>query len=322
MVFSIVMFALGFVLLIKGGDWFVDGAVGLAGKLHLPEMLIGATIVSIGTTLPEVMVSAQAALEHNSGISYGNAIGSIICNTSLIAAVSIALKPMAVKKRTLYVPVLAFFISAAVYTCIAAINGGFDRIHGLLLLAMFALYMVLSLTQMKRSGDLETTEETPSEDQTSIFRLLVLLVFGAAAIAVGARLLVDHGTVIAGALGVPDSVIGLTMVALGTSLPELVTAVTSVMKGYSSLSVGNIIGANLFNLVLVSGTAITISPFALPAGKTIMGRNASLCIDIPVMFAAMLILCLPALVKGKLYRWQGILLLCIYAAFTVFQFAF
>ena len=322
MVFSIVMFALGFVLLIKGGDWFVDGAVGFANKLHLPEMLIGATIVSIGTTLPEVMVSAQAALEHNSGISYGNAIGSIICNTSLIAAVSIALKPTAVKKRTLYVPVLAFFVSAAVYTCIAAINGGFDRIHGLLLLAMFVLYMVISLTQMKRSGDLETAEETPPEDQTSILRLLIMLACGAAAIAVGARLLVDHGTVIASALGVPDSVIGLTMVALGTSLPELVTAATSVIKGYNSLSVGNVIGANLFNLVLVSGTAITISPFALPAGKTIMGRNASLCIDIPVMFAAMLILCLPALVKGKLYRWQGILLLCIYAAFTVFQFAF
>ena len=120
----------------------------------------------------------------------------------------------------------------------------------------------------------------------------------------------------------PDSVIGLTMVALGTSLSELVTAITSYLKGYSSLSLGNIIGANLFNLVLVSGVAITISPFALPAGKTIMGHNASLCIDIPVMFTVMLILSLPTLIKGKIYRLQGIVLLCIYAAFTIFQFAF
>ena len=325
MTISILLFALGLVLLIKGGDWFVDGAVGIANRLHLPEVVIGATIVSIGTTLPEVMVSAQAAMEHNSGISYGNAIGSIICNTSLIAAVSIVLKPMAVKKRPLFVPVFAFFISAVVYTCIAAFNGGFDRIHGILLLCMFAAYILLVIIQMKRAGDLETSGDAAkkqSDIPTNPVQMISLLVMGAVAIAVGARLLVDHGTIIAAALGVPDSVIGLTMVALGTSLPELVTAITSYLKGYSSLSLGNIIGANLFNIVLVSGTAITISPFALPAGKTIMDHNASLCIDIPVMFTVMLILSLPTLIKGKIYRIQGIVLLCIYAAFTIFQFAF
>ena len=130
----------------------------------------------------------------------------------------------------------------------------------------------------------------------------------------------NNGTIIAAALGVPDSVIGLTMVALGTSLPELITAITSLMKGHSALSLGNIIGANLFNIVLVSGAAISISPFALPAEKMIMGMNSSLIIDIPVMFGVMLLLCVPALLKEKLYRWQGILLLCIYAAFTIYQF--
>ena len=148
----------------------------------------------------------------------------------------------------------------------------------------------------------------------------MLLIVGAVLIAVGANLLVENGTKIAAALGVPDSVIGLTMVALGTSLPELVTAITSLAKGHGALSLGNVIGANIFNLVLVSGLAITISPFAVPAEKMLMGMNASLLVDIPVMFAVMAILTLPTLAKGELKRWQGILLLCIYAAFTVFQF--
>ena len=149
-----------------------------------------------------------------------------------------------------------------------------------------------------------------------------MLVVGAAAIAVGANLLVDNGTKIAAALGVPDSVIGLTMVALGTSLPELVTAITALVKKRSALSLGNIIGANLFNIVLVSGMAISLSPFAIPSEKTLAGMNASLLVDLPVMFAVMALLCLPTLRKGKLRRWQGIALLAIYAAFTVFQFAF
>jgi cation:H+ antiporter len=152
-------------------------------------------------------------------------------------------------------------------------------------------------------------------------KLILLLVVGAALIAVGAKLLVENGTLIAQALGVPESVIALTFVALGTSLPELVTAITSLVKGHSALSLGNVIGANLFNIVLVSGAAITISPFAIPAEKTIAGGiNSSLVIDLPVMLAVMAILCVPALIKGRLKRWQGVLLLCVYAAFTVYQF--
>ena len=147
-----------------------------------------------------------------------------------------------------------------------------------------------------------------------------MLVVGAALIAVGARLLVDNGTLIAAALGVPESVIALTFVALGTSLPELVTAITSLVKGHGSLSLGNIIGANLFNLVLVSGLSITLAPFGIPEGSTIAGMNASLVLDIPVMFFVMCLLTIPALLKGRLYRAQGIILLCMYAAFCAIQF--
>ena len=147
------------------------------------------------------------------------------------------------------------------------------------------------------------------------------LVLGAVLIAVGANLLVDNGTLIAQALGVPESVIALTFVALGTSLPELVTAVTSLVKGHSDLSLGNIVGANVFNLVLVSGMSITLAPFTIPQSATLFGINSSLVLDLPVMLAVMLIQTVPALVKGKLNRAQGILLLAIYAAFCAVQFA-
>ena len=149
---------------------------------------------------------------------------------------------------------------------------------------------------------------------------LVLLVVGAALIAVGADLLVEHGTIIAQFLGVPETVIALTFVALGTSLPELVTTITSLKKGHASLGIGNVIGANVFNLVLVSGVAVTLAPFEVPVGKLLLGHNASLVLDIPLMLIVMLLLCVPALTRKKLERWQGILLLCIYAAFCLFQF--
>ena len=163
-------------------------------------------------------------------------------------------------------------------------------------------------------------EHVEEEELIPLSKTLILLVAGAAVIAVGANLLVDNGTLIAQALGVPESVIALTFVALGTSLPELVTAITSLIKGHSDLSVGNVVGANVFNLVLVSGMSITLAPFTIPQSATLFGINSSLVLDLPVMLAVMLILTVPALVKGKLNRAQGILLLAIYAAFCAVQF--
>lgn len=320
----ILLFLLGFLLLIKGGDWFVDGATGIAHRFRLPELLIGATVVSIGTTLPEVMVSTLAAVEGNGGIAYGNAIGSIICNTSLIAALTMAIRPGKVDSRSLRLPVAFFLGAAAFYSVIAYAFGRFDRWAGIILLCAFVCYMALTIRQMKLHPDLTPVEdagekEEPAKERSMLMEI-VLLVVGAACIAVGANLLVDNGTILAAAMGVPDAVIGLTMVALGTSLPELVTAITALAKGHSALSLGNIIGANLFNLVLVSGLAVTINPFQVPAERLVAGINSSLVIDIPVMFLVMLIMCVPALKNGKLRRWQGVTLLGIYAAFTIGQF--
>lgn len=336
MIKAVILFIVGLVLLIKGGDWFVDGATGIAERFHVPELLIGATVVSIGTTLPEVMVSANSALSGHGEIAYGNALGSIICNTALIAAITVAVRPGKVDKKTLRVPVLFFFAAMIIYAIGAYIRGSFERPLGIVLLCIFAVYMFILIRQAlseMRSGSTVREEnkdssgsdkEDTEKKEKPLWKDALLLVVGAAFIAVGADLLVDNGTIIAQMMGVPESVIALTFVALGTSLPELVTAITSLAKGHGALSLGNVCGANLFNLVLVSGLSVTLSPFGLPSGKTVnIGgnlMNASLVIDLPVSTMVMVILTIPALVKGELKRWQGISLLATYAGFCAFQF--
>lgn len=317
MLVPVLLFIIGLLFLIKGGDWFVDGASALARRFRLPELLIGATVVSIGTTLPEVMVSTMSALSGHGEIAYGNAIGSVICNAALIAAITIAVRPGKVDSKTLKTPVAFFFAAAAVYCIAAYVFGRFTRIMGLIMLAMFVAYMIANVMQMKNAPT-ETNED--AEEKMSLVKTLLLLVLGAALIAVGANLLVDNGTLIAQAIGVPESVIALTFVALGTSLPELVTAITSLVKGHSDLSLGNVVGANVFNLVLVSGVSVTLAPFTIPQSSTLFGINSSLVLNLPVMLAVMLILTVPAFVKGKLNRAQGIVLLAVYAAFCVVQF--
>ncbi len=342
----IIWLIVGLALLIKGGDWFVDGASGIARRFHLPEILIGATVVSIGTTLPEVMVSAGAAAQGSGEIAYGNAIGSIICNTSLIAAITIAIKPGPAARKSMTMPVAFFFGASAIYCAVSYFYGTFSRTIGLILLATFAIYMVSTVLRMKktaasietvqleeqvgaliseaeleaRSGEDHTVESKEEGTKDSLFKDILMLVVGAVVIAIGASLLNENAQTIARECGVSEKVIGLTIVALGTSLPELVTAITSLIKGHGSLSLGNIIGANLFNLVLVSGTAITINPFDVPVSGYIGGVNSSLVLDIPIMLAVMLIMTVPTMIKQKLSRWQGILLLGIYFSYITLLF--
>mgnify|MGYP004594539969 CR=1 FL=1 len=316
MLIPVLLFIVGLLFLIKGGDWFVDGASALARRFHLPELLIGATVVSIGTTLPEVMVSTMSALSGHGEIAYGNAIGSVICNAALIAAITIAVRPGKVDPKTLKTPVCFFYAAAAIYCIVAYCFGRFPRALGFIMLGMFAAYMIVNVMQMKNAP----AEPAEDVEEMPLAKTLLLLVVGAVLIAVGANLLVDNGTLIAQAMGVPESVIALTFVALGTSLPELVTAITSLVKGHSDLSLGNVVGANVFNLVLVSGVSVSLAPFTIPQSSTLFGINSSLVLDLPVMLLVMLILTVPALLTGKLSRAQGIILLAIYAAFCVVQF--
>ena len=340
--------------------------------------MVGATVVSIGTTLPEVMVSTTGALAGSGAMAYGNAIGSIICNTSLIAAISIAVNPGPVNVKSMKTPAIFFFASAALYCLAAYLLGEFPQWMGFVMLAIFVCYMLLTVRNGLKNPDAAAEEEEEEESTgmpwagiiligvvallialsgsffaempmwfaaimaviavgfllfgSKIFKVsevdrklwmeLILLVAGAGIIAVGADLLVEHGQIIALELGVPETVVALLFVALGTSLPELVTTITSLKKGRASLGVGNVIGANVFNLVLVSGVAVSLAPFAVPAENTLLdtGLNLSLVFDIPVMLLVMSLMIFPALAKKKLGRWQGIVLLGLYAAFCVLQF--
>ena len=321
MFLSVVLFAVGLVLLIYGGDWFVDGATGIAKRFHLPDIVVGATVVSIGTTLPEVMVSTTGALQGSGAMAYGNAIGSIICNTALIAAISIVCNPGPVNTQSMKTPAFFFFFASAIY-CMAAYGlGTFPRWLGFVMLCVFAVYMFLTVRNGLRNPD-AAAEEAEDAKEKKLWQELLLLVGGAAIIAIGADLLVEHGQIIALGLGVPATVVALLFVALGTSLPELVTTITSLRKGRASLGVGNVIGANIFNLVLVSGVAVTLAPFDVPVENTLLntGLNLSLVFDIPVMLAVMSLMVFPALLNKKLSRWQGVTLLGIYAAFVVLQF--
>ena len=378
MLVSILLFAVGLVLLIKGGDWFVEGSTGIAKRFNLPDIVVGATVVSIGTTLPEVMVSTTGALAGSGAMAYGNAIGSIICNTALIAAISIAVNPGPVNVRSMKTPAIFFFCSAALYCLAAYLLGEFPQWMGFVMLAIFVCYMLLTVRNGLKNPDAAAGEEEEeesagiswagmiligavswlivlsgsffeempvwfaavmaviavgfllfggkvfkaSEADRKLWMDLILLAAGAGIIAVGADLLVEHGQVIALGLGVPETVVALLFVALGTSLPELVTTITSLRKGRASLGVGNVIGANVFNLVLVSGVAVSLAPFAVPAENTLLntGLNLSLVFDIPVMLIVMSLMIFPALAKKRLGRWQGIVLLGIYAAFCVLQF--
>lgn len=317
-------FLVGLILIIKGGDFFVDSAVHIAKKFRVSEIIIGATIVSIGTTLPETMVSTGAALKGISSISYGNAIGSIICNTAFICAISIICKPMKVDREPIIIPTIFFFFSAIVYVINVVLFRRMSRLLGIFLFIVFVVYMVQNVLSAKKARKkLEKEIENIDEEKSQkIIVDLIILVITGGMIAIGADLLVDNGVIIARNLHVPETVIALTMVALGTSLPELVTAINALMKGHSSLSLGNIIGANLFNIVLVSGLSITLSPFSLPDGKLILGLPSSILVDIPIMLVVMIILTIPTIKMQKICRWQGIALICIYVSYVMFQYIY
>ncbi len=352
--YVIPLFVVGLLCLIKGGDWFVDGASGIAKRFKIPEILIGATVVSIGTTLPEVMVSATSAVEGHGDIAFGNAIGSIICNTALIAAITVAIKPDKADRKSLIVPSLFFFGSMVFYSLTAYLGGEFTLLTGIILLIVFAIYMVINVLLMRRNDDTpeeleeiriakEKTENCECIDvdvkceycekadtgaavskkkafDKALIKEILFIIIGAALIAVGARLLVDNATIMARFFGMSEAIIGLTIVALGTSLPELVTAITSLIKGHGSLSLGNIIGANLFNLVLVAGVSITINPFVVPQADVLAnGMLASLAIDIPVALGVMLVLVVPTLIRQRLSRVQGISLLAIYVGYLALR---
>ena len=305
------LFGIGLLCIIKGGDWFVDAASWIAEVSGIPQFIIGATIVSLATTLPEVLVSVMAAASGSVDMATGNAIGSVTANTGMILGISIVAMPVAIESRK-YLPKTIIFIGSIILLWVLSLSGELSMVGAFIMLAVFLIFIGENIHEAKK--DMGTGKsDTVQKDKKTVVKNIALFIIGAAGIVIGSRLLVDNGTIIAkDILGIPERVVSLTMVAIGTSLPELVTTITAIAKKQSALSVGNIVGANIIDMILI-----------LPLCSFVMGGSlpvawSTLWVDLPVSLAVAVICLVPALIKGKLMRWQGILSLLVYAGYVVY----
>lgn len=294
----------GFVLLIKGADWFVDGASGIAARFGIPQLVIGLTIAAMGTSAPEAAVSINAALSGNAGITIGNVIGSNILNVLLILGITAVIIPVAVQKSTIKWEMPFMHVITIVLAVLGLSDGEIGFGDGMILWALFLVYLGY-LFRMARNGAAQEEEDK----LLPLWKQLLLLVVGIAGIIIGSDLTVDNATIIAQALGMDDRLIGLTVIAFGTSLPELVTSVTAAKKGKADIAIGNIVGSNVFNILFVVGTTALITPVAFKSG---------FLLDSAVALAAGLLLWLGVMKERKLKRGTGAVMLLGYAVYFVY----
>lgn len=310
----VVLLILGLILIVKGGDLFVDAASWMAEVSGIPKLIVGATVVSIATTMPELLVSSFAAADGKVDMCVGNAVGSVTANIGLIMALALICMPARIRRRE-YLLKSILMLSAAALTAFCAGLGGIGLGAGLILFAIYALSMAENirgaLVSMREPGAREERRVITGGIR-EISRNLIKFLLGAAGIIVGADLLVDNGSALALLLGVPERVIAVTLVAVGTSLPELVTTLTAIAKHEHSLSAGNIIGANIIDLTLILPIAAVISGGTLP----ITAQMAA--VDLPVCLLVGGIALIPALIFGQFFVWQGVTLLAVYGGYVVF----
>ncbi len=332
---SIPIFIVALIFVIKGGDIFVDSSIKIATKSKIPPIIVGATIVSIATTLPELIVSIIASAQGSFDLAVGNAIGSVICNTALVCAISLAFAPIIIKNKTSSFKsyLLIFTLALMAVFCVGIengqVNGQVNMFEGIIFLILCGVFMYSNITDAKKEikdkiyyeNDYEkhhTLEENVKEEEKntikdSYTKLILIFIIGAAMVALGAYGLVESATAIAKSLNISEAVIGLTIVAIGTSLPELVTTITSLRKKNSTLGYGNIIGANILNITLIIGLSSCVSGVnGLPI------TFWTLVVSLPVAFVTSCIFIIPMSIKQRTYRWQGISLLAIYILYIAF----
>ena len=322
---SILLLLVGLFLIVKGGDWFVDSSVQIAKRSGIPELIIGATVVSIGTTIPELLVSTiaviQGKLANNmeilgdmSAIAINNAVGSMLCNIGLILSIVMIFSVIKTESRGFAEKGVYFMIVSALVAIFAITDKTIVLWEAIILLVLFVGFITINVIDAKRQQKLELTlpkEETAQEELKPIWWIIVFFILGAAGIAGGAYLLVNCGQFLAEKMNIPSAIIGATVIAVGTSLPELVTAITSLRKKSIDLSMGNVIGANIVNATLLLGLISTIS------GQGLILDNATYNLSIWFMLALTFITTLPCLIKKKTTRAQGITLLVIYLAYLI-----
>lgn len=298
-VIQILLLVLGFFFLVKGADWFVEGSSKVAEKFGIPQLVIGLTIVAMGTSLPETAVSISAAVKGSAEISIGNILGSNILNILLILGLTALICPVAVQKSTIRYEIPYVVLVSAVLMGIGYTDHIVSRLDGLILWALMICYL-LYLRRMVKSGE-ETLEEIPGEGvEMPVWKMLLMIVAGGACIVIGSDLAVDSASELARIFGMSERLIGLTIVAFGTSLPELVTSVTAAIKGKADIAVGNIVGSNIFNILFVIGTSSLITPIVYAE---------SFFVDSIVCIAVAILLWLCVFRNKKLSRMGGAILL-------------
>lgn len=319
----VLLFALGIVLIVKGGDFFVDASIWMAEVSGLPHFLIGATVVSIATTLPELIVSLMAANQGKVDMAAGNAIGSVTANVAMILGISIVCIP-AITKRGIMAVRMILMVAAISLLWFYSRGGELSIGASFLLLLMFVIFMtenIRSGARTKKQKKIEKEKEHRKIDKKEIIVNVCKFILGAVGIVWGADLLVDNGSLIANAIGeaanvdplVMEGIVSVTIIAIGTSLPELVTTITAIRKKQSALSIGNIIGANVIDLTIILPLCAVVS------GKPLPVSNTMITLDMPMCFLACLIVVIPALITEKISRWQGVTLLTLYVGYLVYM---
>lgn len=303
LIIQIILLIVGFTMLVKGADWFVDGAAGVATKFGIPQLVVGLTIVAMGTSAPEAAVSITGAMNGAADISIGNVVGSNILNILIILGITGCITTVAVQKSTLMVEI-PFMLAISVVLIVLGMSGNeLTFVEGIILWVLFILYLIYLYFLAKKGTEEEKTEERP------VWKLILLILIGGGVVVFGANVSVNAATAIAQAIGISERFIGLTIVALGTSLPELVASVTAAKKGNADIAIGNIVGSNIFNILFVLGTSAIITP--IPYQPTFL-------VDGIVAVAAGVLLWIATIRRKELNRIWGIVMLLCYVIYFIY----
>lgn len=305
---QLLLLVVGFVMLIKGADWFVDGASKIADRFGIPQLVIGLTIVAMGTSAPEAAVSITSALKGSAGITIGNVVGSNIMNVLVILGLTAVIRAIAVKQSTVRYEIPFTIVITGLLALLGLMDNTISRLDGAILWVLMIVYLLYLLRMAKKGQDV--TEDMPElTKKDTLPRMILSILVGAGLIVWGADVTVNAATELATIFGMSDRLIGLTIVAFGTSLPELVTSVTAAIKGKADIAVGNIVGSNIFNILFVVGTTALITPVVYSSG---------FIVDSVVAVATMVLLLICVLPKKKLGRLGGVVMLAGYAAYFVY----
>lgn len=318
MVIPVLWMIAGFILLIKGANFLVEGSSNIAKKFHIPEIIIGLTIVSIGTSMPELFVSTTSAIEGHSDMAMGNVIGSNVCNLVLILGLATVIRPIKFQRETRLIEIPVCLVLTVIFMILCNIGGEISRIDAILLMILFTMFIMYTIFMAKKGEQFDNKDEDSKKkienlDEIPIFKNLFLIILGVVGLKFGGDFTVDNAVILAQHFNISEQIISLTILAIGTSLPELVTSVTAAFKGNSDIALGNIIGSNIFNMLLIIGVASFINPVVY---------NFQYNIDMTILIFSTFVLALFPIIppKNEMSRMNGFIYLVIYTIYLVILF--